>query len=87
MDTATVNNVVSYLFTTMNFDERQYLAGRLLAKTDEYGLLPEERVAVENYLTRRADDAVKRVDMGESYSNAEVRQSFMDAVHRYQAEV
>ena len=57
-----------------------------MAKWDEYGLLPTERVAVEDYLVDRAEKALDRVDAGEYYTHEETKQLFANKIEKYRRE-
>ena len=57
MSTIAIDNMATYLMMNMTLAERQYLAQKMIAERDEYGLLPNERVAVEDYLSRESPRA------------------------------
>ena len=80
MSTIAIDNMASYLIMNMTLAERQYLAQKVVAERDEYGLLPSERVAVEEYLVDRAEKALERVDAGEYYSHEETKQVFANKI-------
>ena len=64
----------------MTLTERQYLAQKMVAERDEYGLLPNERAAVEDYLVDRVEKALERVDAGEFYTHEETKQLFANKI-------
>ncbi len=80
MSTVAIDSVASYLMMNMTLAERQYLAQKVVAEKDEYGLLPSEREVVERYLVERAENALERADAGEYYSNEETKQIFADRI-------
>ena len=87
MSTMVLDNIASYLFTTMSLADRQYLASKMVADRDEYGLTPEERTMVENYLIDRAERAVERVETGEYYTGEETEQYFAERIRQMRAAV
>ena len=80
MSTIAIDNMASYLMMNMTLAERQYLAKKMVAERDEYGLLPSERLAVEDYLVDRAEKALERVDAGECYTHEETKQLFANKI-------
>ena len=80
MSTIAIDNMASYLMMNMTLAERQYLAQKMVAERDEYGLLPSERAAVEDYLVDRAEKALERVDAGEYYTHEETKHFFADKI-------
>lgn len=80
MSTVAIDSVASYLMMNMTLAERQYLAQKMVAERDEYGLLPNERVAVEDYLVERAEEALERADAGECYTHEETKQLFANKI-------
>ena len=80
MSTVAIDSMASYLIMNMTLAERQYLAQKMVAERDEYGLLPTERVAVEDYLVDRAEKALDRVDAGEYYTHEETKQLFANKI-------
>ena len=80
MSTIAIDNMASYLMMNMTLAERQYLAQKMVAERDEYGLLPSERAAVEDYLVDRAEKALERVDAGEYYTHEETKQVFANKI-------
>ena len=80
MSTIAIDNMAAYLMMNMTLAERQYLAQKMVAERDEYGLLPNERLAVEDYLVDRAEKALERVDAGEYYTHEETRQLFANKI-------
>ena len=80
MSTVAIDSMASYLMMNMTLAERQYLAQKMIAERDEYGLLPNEQVAVEDYLVDRAEKALKRVVAGEYYTHEETEQLFANKI-------
>lgn len=80
MSTVAIDSMASYLMMNMTLAERQYLAQKMVAERDEYGLLPDERATVEDYLVDRAEKALERADAGEFYTHEETKQLFADKI-------
>ena len=87
MSTMVLDNIASYMFTTMSLADRQYLASKMVADRDQYGLTPEERTMVENYLIDRAEKAAERIDAGEYYTGEETEQYFTERIQQMRAAV
>ena len=87
MSTMVLDNIASYMFTTMSMADRQYLASKMVVDCDEYGLTPEERAMVENYLIDRAERAVDRIEAGEYYTGEETEQYFNERIQQMRAAV
>ena len=87
MSTMALDNIASYMFTSLSMADRQYLASKMVAEHDEYGLTSDERVLLEKYLTSCAEQAVKRVDAGEYFTEEEAERFFNKRIQQMRAAV
>ncbi len=87
MSTMVLDNIASYMYATMSIEDRRYLASKMLAEQDEFGLSPEERAMVEDYLIDRAELAADRVEAGEYYTGEETEQFFNEHIRQLRAAV
>lgn len=49
---------------------------------DEYGLTPEQRKVVEQYLVNRVEQAHERIEQGHYYTHEQAKQIFNERINR-----